>query len=331
MNIVGYHVRHAAFGEGEIVGQDDCYVEVRFGDEIYPFQYPYAFEQYLELVDPEAGEMVAKVLQDRLDADARAEQERQADIERRRQNRERNILLSIRAGRRSRRPGDAARRAASRRAGPAFGAAFKLDRDDELPADSSEELAAALSPWNAPAGVIASGQNAGKAIRMKQLKPGHLIALTRRPENATHENERIIYGLAMISDCRQADEDEMPNLSAEPENVFLLDEETSSALLFWNYYANLSNPQNIQWGTGRFRYLSADQTAQILTDLVTLREEQDDGEEIMAFFDRFMTINALDRERIPDNAGALLLEPEDEEDEVEAAQPEADAAAQTQN
>ncbi|MDI9497285.1 MAG: hypothetical protein QM270_02210 [Bacillota bacterium] len=328
MNIVGYHVRHAVFGEGEIVGQDDRYVDVRFGSKVHPFQYPYAFEKYLELVDSETHEEVTKILHERLEADARAERERLAEIEKRRQNRERNILLSIRAGRRSRRPGDAARRAASRRAGPAFGAAFKLDRDDELPADSSEELAAALSPWNAPAGVIASGQNAGKAIRMKQLKPGHLIALTRRPENSTHENERIIYGVAMISDCRQADEDEMPNLTAEPENVFLFDEETASALLFWNYYANLSNPRNIQWGTGRFRYLSADQTAQILTDLVTLREEYEDGEEISNFFDRFMTINALDRERIPDNAGALLLEAEDEE---EAEEPEAEAAAKAGN
>ena len=152
MNIVGYHVRHAVFGEGEIVGQDDRYVDVRFGSKVHPFQYPYAFEKYLELVDSETHEEVTKILHERLEADARAERERLAEIEKRRQNRERNILLSIRAGRRSRRPGDAARRAASRRAGPAFGAAFKLDRDDELPADSSEELAAALSPWNAPAG-----------------------------------------------------------------------------------------------------------------------------------------------------------------------------------
>ena len=268
MNIVGSKVSHKVFGEGKVVSQDENYIDVQFGDEVVPFQYPYAFERFLTLLDESVAENVGRTLEEQLAVDEEERLAREAEQEKRRQTRERNILLSIRAGRRSRRPRDAARRAARRRQGPAYGAAFKLDLGDELPLDNLDALREALAPWETPAGIIQSGANAGNPIRMKQLKPGHLVVLTQRPEGSTQESERIIRGLAILSDCRQGDEDEIPLVSADPENVLLLDDETSAKQLFWNYYANLSNPENIQWGTGRFRYLSADQNAQILRDLV---------------------------------------------------------------
>ena len=58
-----------------------------------------------------------------------------------------------------------------------------------------------------------------------------------------------------------------------------------------------------------------------------MREEEGDAAEISDFFDRFMTINALDRTTIADNAGALVREAEKEDEETPAAAaPEATAA-----
>lgn len=75
MNLIGKKVRHAAFGEGIIIGQAESCVQVEFAAiaEVKKFIYPTCFQSFLKLIDENAAITMQRVIVE----NEKAERERQ--------------------------------------------------------------------------------------------------------------------------------------------------------------------------------------------------------------------------------------------------------------
>ena len=78
-------------------------------------------------------------------------------------------------------------------------------------------------------------------------------------------------------------------------------------MLFWKYYVNKNAPEKIFFGSGLHRYLDDIQAAQILRDIVTVKENADEKKLAADFFHHFCSVVGLNENDIPPCAGALAL------------------------
>ena len=63
-NLKGAQVRHSIYGEGTIEDIKNNYLYIKFGDmEMKRFQYPDAFEKFLEIVNADLNEVIEKDLE----------------------------------------------------------------------------------------------------------------------------------------------------------------------------------------------------------------------------------------------------------------------------
>ena len=74
---------------------------------------------------------------------------------------------------------------------------------------------------------------------------------------------------------------------------------------FWKYYVNKNAPEKIVFGSGLHRYLDDIQAAQILRDIVTIKEDDAENQLAADFFHHFCKVVGLDENDIPACAGAL--------------------------
>ena len=77
IDLLGQRVRHKDWGEGKVIDQTPPYIRIEFEIGVKPFQYPDAFEKFLEFVASDIQESVlselvakkeqqAKLLQDQI-------------------------------------------------------------------------------------------------------------------------------------------------------------------------------------------------------------------------------------------------------------------------
>ncbi|MGN1231114.1 MAG: hypothetical protein ACI4TP_04365, partial [Anaerotignum sp.] len=78
-------------------------------------------------------------------------------------------------------------------------------------------------------------------------------------------------------------------------------------MLFWNYYRNEKDSENIRWGQGLHRYLSDEQAVNILKDIVEIKAGTAEEQLAKDFLDYFCSVNALDQNEISPKSGALVL------------------------
>ena len=65
-------------------------------------------------------------------------------------------------------------------------------------------------------------------------------------------------------------------------------------------------PQKIVFGSGLHRYLTDEQAAQILRDIVTVKSNPKEKEFAQRFFEHFCKINGIDANDVPPPNGALV-------------------------
>ena len=66
MDLIGQKVKHKRFGVGTVVERDDAgCIKVEFADKTSLFQYPLAFDQFLEVVDESIREDVLSDLREK--------------------------------------------------------------------------------------------------------------------------------------------------------------------------------------------------------------------------------------------------------------------------
>ena len=76
-------------------------------------------------------------------------------------------------------------------------------------------------------------------------------------------------------------------------------------MLFWNYYFDEKSSDKTIWNSGRQRYFDNIWMAQILRDIVVLREKSEDEEDAKAFYDYFCKVNLINQKELANASGAL--------------------------
>lgn len=84
-----------------------------------------------------------------------------------------------------------------------------------------------------------------------------------------------------------------------------LTKDEAKKVLFWNYYHNENAPEKAAWGQGLHRYITDEQAASILKDIVSVKKGKKDEALAQEFLERFCEINSIDIFDFPIMEGAL--------------------------
>jgi len=120
-----------------------------------------------------------------------------------------------------------------------------------------------LNDWKASAGVVQTGENKGRPMRLKQVQLNSLAVLTTRLPNST-DSERFIFAVFLVDESYEGDDWEVGYVTTESKYRIEMTLDEAKCLRFWNYYLCHNAPDVIKFGSGLHRYLSDEQAAQIL-------------------------------------------------------------------
>lgn len=162
-----------------------------------------------------------------------------------------------------------------------------------------------LRDWMASAGVVQTGVDRGKPMRLLKVQRNSLAVLTSREPNHVSDESRFIFAVFLVDESYEGDCRDAGYVTTTSEWKISLTPQEAHQVLFWNYYLNQNAPERIVFGSGLHRYLSGNQAAQILRDIAEVRTAPKDKEFARSFFEHFCKINRIDMEQVPSPAGAL--------------------------
>jgi hypothetical protein len=281
MDLIDKKVVHKSFGEGNIIDQDEKFITISFKTENKKFIYPDAFGKFLKLEDRDAASSLKKVI-------TKIELEQEKQEKEQQEAREQKILEQQRLD-------EHKKLMKNHKLHPVSQLVFWLE---------DEEKEQVFSEWQLFTGEIRSGKNEGKPNKAVRLHQNSAVVLTERsPEE--DEKERKILGIYMVNETfigKLADDGMIP---AHSEFKIKLTEDESEKMLFWNYYLNEKYPDRMTWNTGKYRYFNNIWTAQILKDIINLRENTEDAAFAQEFLEHFCRMNLIEVDEIPEREGAL--------------------------
>lgn len=284
MDLLNEQVTHKSFGTGSVVAYDDAYVEVRFALGLKRFVFPDVFGTHLTLVDPKLAKEIASVQQkierERQKEAARLEEQRAEEAEQRRLELEREELLK------------------SHKLSPVSQVAFWCDEAEQEKVFSEGVIFTGLRK---------SGAHKGSPNRLVRLHQNSCCLITAREPDQSEEDRRIV-GLFMVGEGFVGKLCEDGYIPAHSKYRLRLTEEESEKLLFWNYYQNERYPNNMTWNSGRHRYFANVWLAQILQDILALKEGSTEQELAQEFLEHFCHMNRLQIGELPKPNGALARE-----------------------
>lgn len=281
MNLVGKKVIHKVFGDGKVVSQDDSYVKVEFDSGIKKFVFPDVFDKFIEIVDEEIGKIIDEKIEEKeielREERIRLEEERLLERERQQILREEKQMLG-------------------RKIHPELQSVFWSNKEEE------DEI---FSEWRVFAGRIKSGKKKGEPRKFPRMNERSACLITRRDDDEEEEDRRIT-GMFLSEKGFNGKLFDDGYIPAHPEFRLKLTEEESEKMYFWNYYFNEKSPDKIIWNSGRQRYFANIWMAQILRDIIDLKEDPEEKKAAEEFFNHFCSTNRLNREEIPPANGALI-------------------------
>lgn len=284
MDLLNKEVSHKVFGTGQIIQVTEATVEVQFGNEVKKFVYPDAFDQFLKLHDEEIAEEIHAIIEEKKLAEQELEQklEEEKELERQKQQlmAEHRKLMK------------------NHNIHPKAQVVFWCDE---------EEQQKAFTEWQVFTGVVQSGKNKGMPRKLSRLKPNSACLLTRRDENAPEENRQII-GFFMVIEDFFGELREDGYISAHPTYRLQLTEQEANQFPFWKYYINETYPHRITWNSGKHRYFDNIWMAQIIKDVVAMKEDPEEKELAQQFLEYFCKMNQILEDEIPEPSGALVQE-----------------------
>lgn len=161
-----------------------------------------------------------------------------------------------------------------------------------------------LGDWKAFAGTVLRGDNKGKPKSIGRAQKNTLCILTTCESGKT-EDTRYIFGVFLVDETFKGNSSQEGYVSAHSKYRIKLSQEEIHKLLFWNYYANSTNPKNILWNSGLYRYFHNDQAAQILKDIAEIKVGSKDEDLAKEFFEHYCDINRINVDSIKELNGAL--------------------------
>ena len=161
-----------------------------------------------------------------------------------------------------------------------------------------------LRNWRIFAGIVQSGVNKGKPMKLSKVQENTLAVLTTREPNMK-EKDRFVFGVFLVDDSYQGDNKEEGYVTTNSKYKIKLSYSEAVKIKFWDFYFNPNCPEEPRMGHGLHRYLTDEQSAQILQAIALLKVGT--PEEILAsrFFEHFCTINGMDKDMLPKPFGAL--------------------------
>ncbi len=146
-----------------------------------------------------------------------------------------------------------------------------------------------LRSWRAGAGETSSGQP--KRIRKAQH---NRLAILTTILPYMEEEERIIFGLFLIDDIFQGDNEESGYVASNSRYRIKLSMDESKQMKFWNYYTNSKDSSIASWRTGLFRYLEDEIALRILCDVIKLKQDKIEKELAEELLNHFLKVNGID-------------------------------------
>lgn len=343
MNILGKVVFHKVFGEGVVTEQRDTCISVSFSQVEKKFVFPDSFETFLKAKDAEIGDDIIKYLAtiqaERLRLQLENEQKRELQkqiFENRRDSiQTRKAKVNPRAniafkcnfcdgGQSDKQVGfngvcsDARIRnnieiekrtwcCSEENACRQYlnGEITRKELDDQCKGNGfvcyESQM---LRDWKALAGIVQTGENKGKPMKLNQVQSNSLCLLTTRDPVSTEEG-RYIFAIFLVDETYEGDGRDEGYVTSESRFKIKLAPSEAKRMLFWNYHANGNNPEIAAWNTGLHRYFSNEEAVQILRDILTLKRGTKDEKLAEEFFIHFCKINGIDPNVISEAKGAL--------------------------
>ncbi len=281
MNLINKEVTHKSFGKGSVVKHTDSSIEIHFATENKKFVYPDAFGKHLKLHDKSAANSLEQVIQKKEIEREKIEQEKEE--EKNRQRKEQQLRSEHE----------------------------KLMKNHKLHPESQivfwcddEEQSKVFTEWKVFTGVIKSGVNKGMPKKPTRIYQNSVCLITER-DSSMPEKERRIIGAYMVNEDFIGKFCEDGYIPAHSEYRLQLTEQESNKLPFWKYYADEKSPQKMTWNTGTNRYFDNVWMAQILLDIVSLKNDTPEQKLAQKFFEHFCKMNRIRKEELPEPNGAL--------------------------
>jgi hypothetical protein len=282
LNLINKKVTHQQYGKGSVVNLSDSWIEVHFTNGNKRFVFPDAFGTYLKLADKNAAAAVKKLK----DKKAIAKQKEEEALRKLRiQQQEERLRLLQRK-----------HMLKNLKIHPSSQVAFWCNRDEQ---------SRIFEDWKVFTGTIQSGNRKGQVRKLSRLARNSACLLTAR-NSSMPEKDRFVTGVYMVEDDFIGKQCEDGYIPAHPEHRLLLSEKESKKILFWNYYVNENHPQKMTWNAGRYRYMENIWVAQILRDIVSLKQDSDDKVAAENFFNYFCRLNHLNQDKLTKPNGALM-------------------------
>ena len=282
MDWVNKEVIHQAFGRGNVVDCDDSYIEINFESGDKRFVFPDIFKKHISFVDQKASELVEikinKKKEKLKEKEIIREEERDLETERRyimeQQKRMKNSKVHSK-----------------------IQSVFWCESEDE------EERV--FEEWRVFTGEIKSGNKKGQPRKLARLNQNSACLITSRRDDMK-EGDRKILGAFMTNPGFNGRTCENGYITAHPEYRIQLSEEEAEKMFFWNYYLDINDSDATVWNSGRQRYFDNKWMAQILRDIMYLKKDPQEKEDIQNFFEYFCKMNAINKNELSNANGALM-------------------------
>lgn len=281
MNLVNKKVIHEIFGKGNVTNYDDSYININFESGEKKFSFPDAFKKYITFVDKSASKLVNNKIEKE---DEERKQEEQILKKEKALERERRYISNQN------------KNVKSGKVNSKIQSVFWCREDEE------DQV---FTRWSVFTGEIKSGKNIGRPRKLSRMNQNSACLLTKRNDDMKEEDRQII-GVFMANEFFNGRSCEDGYIPAHSKYRLHLSEQESEKMLFWKYYFDNNTGNKTIWNSGRQRYFDNIVMAQILQDIVSLREKPEEHDEAQAFFEYFCKVNLINQDELPNANGALM-------------------------
>lgn len=277
MDFVNEKVIHKTFGEGNVVNFDDLYIKINFESGDKKFRFPDAFINHITFVDQKATNIVSKKIEEKQKVEELIlKKEKALECERK-------FIL------------DQKERMKNAKFQPNIQSVFWCEPNE------AEKI---FEEWKVFGGEIKSGNKKGEPRQFARMNQNSACLLTETKENVSEKNRQIL-GAFMTTESFDGALCTDGYIKAHPEYRLQLSEEESGKMLFWNYYVDEKSPKKTVWNSGRQRYFDNVWMAQILRDIVDLRDNPEEKKYAQGFLDYFCNANCISLFQLGTPNGAL--------------------------
>lgn len=281
MDLVNKQVTHESFGKGNVVKCSDSYIKIDFPSGNKTFVFPDAFVNHLAFINPKAADSVERLILEREKERKKEELELQKQKELKlKQQKIIEQQEAIKSG----------------RVNPRMQSVFWCE---------DEELENIFTEWMIFTDTIKSGQNKGQPRRLAQMNYKSACLITTRDKNMEEEDRRIV-GMFMAAENFDGSLCDDGYIPGHKDYRIQLTEEESRKILFWKYYINKNNPHRMTWNSGRHRYFDNIWMAQILKDIIDIREDPQERQDVQSFFSHFCQIHCIEKDQLLEPNGPLI-------------------------